>query len=182
MSRKNLKSILAISKNETFESTLQSCRFHLIDSESTTSPASYTHAPAYMSPCNQISIWYQGGLRFGVFSFSYATCQVLTRLLSLGDISASVKCDLASSKPLHRAHLSLPTWKAGMNNRRSPKSEGVVMHKTVARQQHSAMINRSVHLISPSLVDGSASFPNLKSKPLAHGEAYTGSGVSFCAP
>lgn len=49
--------------------------FHLIDFECTTSPSPYIHTLSYMPPHNQISIWCQGGLRFGVFSFVNTTCQ-----------------------------------------------------------------------------------------------------------
>lgn len=46
-----------------------------MDFESTTLHAPYIHRLSYMPPHNQISIWCQGGLRFGVFSFVNTTCQ-----------------------------------------------------------------------------------------------------------
>ena len=64
----------------------RSSLFHLIDFERTTSPAPYIHTLSYTPPHNQISIWCQGGLRFGVFSFVNTTCQfslLLTRRLTL---------------------------------------------------------------------------------------------------
>lgn len=92
--------------------------------------ASYIHTVSYMPPHNQISIWCQGGLRFGVFSFVNTTCQfslLFTRRVTLVQ---------AWNVILRRANLCTehiwvcPPGKAGMNNLRSPKSEGVVMHKT----------------------------------------------------
>lgn len=62
----------------------RSSLFHLMDFECTTSPAPYIHTLFYMPPHNQISIWCQGGLRFGVFSFVNTTCRLLfTRLVTL---------------------------------------------------------------------------------------------------
>lgn len=60
--------------------------FHLIDFECATSPAPYIYTLSYMPPHNQISIWCQGGLRFGVFSFVNTTCQfslLFTRRVTL---------------------------------------------------------------------------------------------------
>lgn len=76
---------------------------------------------------NQISIWCQGGLWFGLFSFVNTTCQF--SLL----FTCRVTLAQAWNVILHRAHLSLPTWKTGRNNLRSPKSEGAVMHYTEHR-------------------------------------------------
>lgn len=56
--------------------TQRSSLFHLINFECTASPVPYIHALSYMPPHNQISIWCQGGLRFGVFSFVNTTCQL----------------------------------------------------------------------------------------------------------
>lgn len=46
--------------------------FYLIGFDCTTSLAPYIHMP----PNNQISIWCQGGLWFGVFSFVNTTCRL----------------------------------------------------------------------------------------------------------
>lgn len=103
----------------------RSSLFHLMDFECATSPAPYVHTLFYMPPRNQISIWCQGRLAVWGVLICKHHLPVLTPLHSPGDISTSVKCDFALSKPLHRAHPSLPTWRAGMNNLRSSKSEGM---------------------------------------------------------
>lgn len=125
--------------------------FHLIDFECTTWPAPSIHGVSYMPPRNQISIWCQGGWRFGVISPVNTTCQFSLCFTLCVTLAQAWNGILRRSKPPRQAHPSLPTWQAGATNLRSPKSGGgVVMRKTPGRQRSFDFILPDVTAISVS--------------------------------